>query len=418
MIFFAIRGERVDGNEFAREALQRGASYAVIDKPGIKQGKYADRMIVVKNTVKTLQDLAIFHRKKCSIPVLAITGSNGKTTTKNLVASVLKHEYKLFATPGNLNSYIGLPLSILKIEQAHQMAVLELGANYRGELELLSKIAAPTHGLITNIGKDHLEGYGGWEGVVASHQEFTGYLEQTGGFYFLNRDDPELVKMAVHLEKETYGQDQLDPVPDCAGRTVKSFPSLEVRITSGPVKARGESFVIHSRLPGKFHFSNVMAAVCVGQYFGVSNRSIKKAIESYEPRDNRTQLIHQGSNTILLDAYNANPTSMSLVIKEFASVRAPKKVAILGDMFELGKYSNEEHRQIIEELKQQDMQVVLVGKAFGKFKDELECLHFNDLQETREWLQNTRFEDTWILIKGSRGMELEKLLRENGVGSS
>ncbi len=411
-IFFGFKGSNVDGNKFAHDALDKRAALAVIDNSEVwaqLPNRYKDKTFFAENTLHALQGLAEHHRNQLDIPIIALTGSNGKTTTKELLQRVLSQQFNAFATPGNFNNHIGLPLSILQISYSHEIAVLEFGANHLGEHSKLCRLAKPDYGLITNIGKDHLEGYGGWEGVIQAHKEFTDFLYRRKAHFFLNNDDETIKSIAKPLSTFTYGKTTHNSL-DCAGYINALFPFLSITVEKN-LSNRGSSFQIDTHLFGDFHFYNLMAAVCTGQYFGISNSQIKEALASYVPANNRSEVIEKGTNKIILDAYNANPSSMQKALENFDKLDAKHKIAILGDMFELGKYSEQEHATIVNMLKNRNYKIVLVGNEFGKFKNQINGLHFPDFQATKTWFEKNKPSNTWVLIKGSRGMELEKIVK-------
>lgn len=374
-IFLALKGVHFDGNKFAKEALDRGCAYAIIDNHKYKKD---ERFILVENGLETLQNLAQHHRKQLNIPFIGITGTNGKTTTKDLIKDVLSKKYKAYATQGNFNNHIGVPLSVLSITRDIEIAIIEMGANHIGEILTLCKIAQPNHGLITNIGKAHLEGFGSFEGVITAKKELYGYLKQNKGIVFVNSDNALLMKLSNTQNRVTY-------------ETSKK--------------------VINTHLIGKHNLENIMAAICIGHHFGVKESDIECAIEDYQPADNRSQIIKTKKNTVLLDAYNANPTNMEAVINHVSQMQVENKVVILGDMLELGSYSLQEHQVVIELLKKQNFnQVILVGDNFSKVKNNINCKHFADTAAASNWLKHQNIKDAFILIKGSRGIELEKLM--------
>jgi len=401
-LFIAIRGKNFNGNAFAREAINKGACFAIIDEK-----KYADnkQYILVDNTLQTLQSLAKYHRKQFNIPFIGIAGSNGKTTTKELIKSVLRTQYKVFATIGNLNNHIGVPLSLLAIDKEIEIAVIEMGANNFGEIALLCELTAPTHGMITNIGKEHLEGFKDLAGVKKANGELYEYLAQTGGSAFINTDNADLLAMAGVIKKViTYGA---GPKADCRGELIEKFPFLKVAFY-----AEGKPVQISSQLTGTYNFENIIAAISVGSFFKVGMDNIKKAIEGYHPLDNRSQLITNSSNTFILDAYNANPTNMQLALESFSSMPAPHKVVILGDMLEMGEQSYKEHLGIVNQLKNYNFDdILLVGAQFQKVADHIQCKHFADLQQLKQWYSTQKFENTCFMIKGSRKIRLEELLQ-------
>ena len=396
-IFFALKGPNFNGNHFAKQALDMGAAYVVADEPlSFKD----EKIITVDDVLTTLQQLAKFHRNQFKIPFIAITGSNGKTTTKELLHEVLSSSFKTYTTKGNLNNHIGVPLTLLKVKADAEMAVIEMGANHLNEIAGYCEYAQPTHGLITNIGKAHLEGFGGVENVKKGKGELFDYLRKHKGTAFVNADDPAVVKISREIDKTIfYG----GTGKDFNGKLIKSDPFAEVLVSGA------EEIHIKTNLTGGYNFSNVMAAVAVGRYFNVENEKIKKAIENYKPVNSRSQLIEQGSNTIILDAYNANPGSMKAAIENFASMKADKKVLLLGSMMELGADSRDEHAYIISLLDKYSWDaVVLVGKNFGELDHSY--LNFDTSLQAKAWLQKQHFENTHILIKGSRSMQMEKVL--------
>jgi UDP-N-acetylmuramoyl-tripeptide--D-alanyl-D-alanine ligase len=396
-IFFALKGPNFNGNHFAKQALNLGAAYVVADEPlSFKD----EKIIEVDDVLTTLQQLAKFHRNQFKIPFIAITGSNGKTTTKELLHEVLSSSFKTYTTKGNLNNHIGVPLTLLKIKADAEMAVIEMGANHLNEIAGYCEYTQPTHGLITNIGKAHLEGFGGVENVKKGKGELFDYLRKHEGTAFVNADDPAVVEISRGIDKTIfYGK----VGKDFNGVLIKSDPFAEVLISGA------DEINIKTNLTGGYNFSNVMAAVAVGRYFNVEDEKIKKAIENYKPANSRSQLIEQESNKIILDAYNANPGSMKAAIENFASMKADKKVLLLGSMMELGPDSRNEHAYIISLLDKHPWDaVVLVGKNFGELNHSY--LNFDSSLQAKAWLQKQHFKNTHILIKGSRSMQMEKVL--------
>ncbi|KYP16570.1 UDP-N-acetylmuramoyl-tripeptide--D-alanyl-D-alanine ligase [Flavihumibacter sp. CACIAM 22H1] len=401
-LFFALKGDLFNGNTFAAKALEAGAAYAIIDDPAFQ---LPDRTILVDNVLLCLQQLALHHRRQFRIPVLAITGSNGKTTTKELIHEVLSSTYKTYTTLGNLNNHIGIPLTLLRIQQDAEMAVIEMGANHQKEISSYCTYTEPTHGLITNLGKAHLEGFGGVEGVRKGKGELFDYLRAREGTAFVYWDDEHLRRMSLGIETIIrYGTRE----GDLTGRAVAA-PSaqqefLQVELTRGAALE-----TISTQLVGDYNTPNVLAAVAVGKCFGVPEEAIKKAIESYLPENSRSQLIHRNGLHIILDAYNANPSSMRAAIENFRQLKVPAKVLLLGAMAELGEESLEEHQAIIDLIAASDWKyVVLVGGDFGKLKHPY--IQLNNSLEAHEWLLNQSLEDAYLLIKGSRSMQMEKVL--------
>ena len=397
-LFFALKGDNFNGNQFAVQAIEKGAAYAIVDE-AIVNGN--DRIIVVKEVLNTLQQLAKYHRKQFNIPFLAITGSNGKTTTKELVHAVLSSHFKTYTTEGNLNNHIGIPLTLLKVKTDAEIAVIEMGANHQKEIEGYCKYALPTHGLINNVGKAHLEGFGGIEGVKKGKGELYDFIRETNGTIFINNDFDYLQEMSRGIEnKVSYGtHDALT-----MGKLINSEPFLIVSITNQP--DIGE---IKTQLVGDYNLPNVLAAVSVGLHFGVPTYKIKTAIENYIPSNSRSQLIEAGTNKIILDAYNANPSSMQLAIENFAKLPAEKKVLMLGAMAELGETSIAEHQNIVDIIKKFSWhKVVLVGGDFTKIDHPFE--NFRSSSEARDWFKNQQLTNTHLLIKGSRSMKMEEIL--------
>jgi len=400
-IFFALKGPNFNGNEFATKAIEDGAAYAVIDDEKFKTSK---KTILVDDSLVALQGLAKYHRKQFTIPFIAITGSNGKTTTKELIHSVLKSTYSTYTTEGNLNNHIGVPLTLLKIKREAEIAVIEMGANHIGEIASYCQIALPTHGLITNCGKAHLEGFGSVEGVKKAKGELFDYLRTiTHGYAFVMWDYDYLQQMSKGISGVIkYGtKDNAHLV----GRVFRNDPFLEVEIIQG-IDERN----IKTQLVGDYNLPNVLAAVTVGKFFKVPEAKIKSAIENYAPSNSRSQLIEKGTNKIILDAYNANPSSMKLAIENFSKMPGDK-VLILGSMAELGRDSEKEHQELIEQVKKYNWKnVALVGKEFNKINHSYG--QFLDAREARSWLQQQKFENMNILIKGSRSMQMEKTIED------
>ncbi len=396
-IFFALKGPNFNGNQFAQQALDSGAAYAVIDEDAFSiQGK----TILVEDTLTALQALANYHRLQLNIPFIAITGSNGKTTTKELIHTVLSSTYKTYTTEGNLNNHIGVPLTILKIKADAEFAVIEMGANHLGEIASYCKIVSPTHGIITNCGKAHLEGFGGEEGVRKGKGELYDHLRQSKGSAFVMWDYDYLREMSKGINTfYTYGTQDAD----VTGNVLESNPFLKVGFTKG---FQGN---IDTHLVGDYNLPNVLAAVAVGKFFNVPEDNIRNAISNYIPSNSRSQLIEKKSNKIILDAYNANPSSMKYAIDNFAKTDSSKKVLVLGAMAELGASSVEEHQMLINEIKKHQWdKVVLVGGDF--LKTDTNYTKLNSANEAGQWLKEQGIDNAYILIKGSRSMQMEKVL--------
>lgn len=397
-LFFALKGPTFNGNVFARQALESGAAYAIIDD---QQYAHDDRMIVVEDVLTSLQQLALFHRKTFTIPFLAITGSNGKTTTKELIHQVLSGVYKTYTTPGNLNNQIGIPLTLLQVKRDAGIAVIEMGANHLKEIESYCTYSLPTHGVITNCGKAHLEGFGSMEGVRKGKGELYDFLREESGTAFVMSDYDYLKEMSAGIpEIITYGTKQ----GDVTGSVHKSDPYLEVNITKGTNLG-----LIRTWLVGEYNLPNVLVAVAVGKYFNVPDQVIKASIEAYAPSNSRSQLIQKGSNQIILDAYNANPSSMKSAIENFAHLKGYDKVLMLGAMAELGDDSLQEHQSLVQLIKGFSWkQVVLVGGDFLNINHPY--LAFPNAARAGDWYSQQPFQNTQFLIKGSRSMQMEKIL--------
>ena len=398
-IFFALKGPNFNGNHFAEQALAAGAAYAVVDEE-INPGD--ERIIKIEDTLLTLQQLAKQHREQFShIPFIAITGSNGKTTTKELIHSVLSSSYKTYTTEGNLNNHIGIPLTLLKIKSDAEMAVIEMGANNPKEIEGYCKYVQPTYGLITNFGRAHLQGFGSIEGVRKAKSELFNYLRENNGTAFVNADDEFMVKFSEGIKNIiTYGVVN----GQVKGKILDSQTFLKVGIIG-----QSSTENIQTQLVGEYNLPNVLASVTIAKYFDVPGEKIKAAIENYSPSNSRSQLTTQGSNTIILDAYNANPDSMKVAIENFAKMEGNNKILMLGAMMELGKESLYEHEQIVNIIKQFNWyKVILVGSSFNEIKNPF--INFENATEAKEWFKEQRFQNAHILIKGSRSMQMEKVL--------
>jgi UDP-N-acetylmuramoyl-tripeptide--D-alanyl-D-alanine ligase len=404
-LFFALKGPSFNGNSFAEKAIASGAAYAIIDEKvpmdtGIEN---SGRTILVDDVLTVLQQLAQHHRKQFNIPVLAITGSNGKTTTKELIHAVLSSTYKTCTTEGNLNNHIGVPLTLLKIKRDAEMVIIEMGANHLKEIAGYCKIARPTHGLITNCGKAHLEGFGSEEGVRKGKGELFDFLRNNNGTAFIMWDYDYLQNMSSGIvNKIKYGTHDAD-ITGIAGN---SELFLTVKMTKG-----FSNSIIKTQLVGDYNLPNVLAAVAVGKHFRVDEEKIISSIENYVPTNSRSQLLKKDSNTFILDAYNANPSSMKLAIENFANTSADKKILVLGAMAELGNESLDEHEQIIELIKKHTWEnVILVGGDFLKLNHPFTS--FENSLQAKKWFTEKKFENTHFLIKGSRSMKMEKLIEE------
>jgi len=397
-LFFALKGENFNGNTFAKKALDLGASYCIIDEV---QDPNHEHYILVDDVLQTLQELANYHRNYLNIPIIALTGSNGKTTTKELIYSVLKQRYETQATLGNLNNHIGVPLTLLRMDESTEIGIVEMGANHIGEIAQLCKIANPDFGYITNFGKAHLEGFGSEEGVVKGKSELYDHLKQKNGTIFLNVDDKKQVKQVGDYQNRITFSERESSDFTIALQRESPFLSIEINKT-----------LIHTQLLGRYNFTNIAAAITAGLYFDVDLTSIKKGIESYAPKNNRSQIIKQNSNTIILDAYNANPSSVEAALKNFNTMEGDQKIVILGDMFELGKQSYAEHQSIIDLAQKLDfLQLYLVGNHFfDHHQNYSNILFFKDFERLKIHLEDYPIKQSMVLVKGSRGMALERLL--------
>ncbi|NDV47701.1 UDP-N-acetylmuramoyl-tripeptide--D-alanyl-D-alanine ligase [Paludibacter sp. 221] len=395
-LFFALKGDSFDANAFALGALEKGCKYAVIDEP---EYEIDERFILADNVLEALQKLATFHRRQLATPVVAITGTNGKTTTKELMAAVLNEKYNILYTQGNLNNHIGVPLTLLKLTREHELAIVEMGANHPDEISMLCEIARPDYGLITNVGKAHLEGFGSFEGVKKTKRELYEYIARNGKQVFINPKNEHLCEMA----EEAGLRDKLINYVD--GAVADSSPFLEMKCST----AEGE-FQVKTNLIGAYNAENVLAAVTVGAYFSVPNGQIKKGLEGYVPQNNRSQFVDTGNNKLIVDAYNANPSSMAMAINNFAQLTAVNKMLVLGDMLELGADSGQEHENVIELLQRNKFtDVILIGTEFAK-ANTLQYPVFNNVAELNVYLAEHPVKNFYILIKGSRGIKLEQVI--------
>lgn len=398
-IFFALKGKNFNANSFAQKAIDLGAKYSVIDKDSLKKN---DKFILVEDVLETLQQLANFHRKYLKIPILAITGSNGKTTSKELINSVLSKQFRTSATKGNLNNHIGVPLTLLKMDHSIDFGIVELGANHLEEIKELCKIAEPNYGYITNFGKAHLEGFGSIQGVIKGKSELYDYLISTNGLIFINADDSKQLK-------------QIKDYNNIFKFSKSKNSDLEISMQSKTpfVKINFLDQEIQSQLIGVYNFSNIAAAISIGHYFELDFLKIKKGIESYQSKNNRSQIIKQKSNTIILDAYNANPTSMNAALDNFSLMKGDNKIVILGDMFELGDESFNEHKAVIDLVNSLNFSFTYyVGQHFIKHKFLSESVFFFDSTDVlKRHFKSLSISNSVILVKGSRGMSLEVLLK-------
>ena len=397
-IFFAIKGPNFDGNNFALQAIKTGASYVISDNPDIS--KKSDKIIYVENSIKALQKLANYHRRKLNTKIIAITGSNGKTTSKELILNVLKTKYKTTATKGNLNNHLGVPLSLLEINENTEFGIIEMGANHLNEIAQLCKIAEPSFGYITNFGNAHLEGFGSIEGVIKGKSELYNFLKNNKSLIFYNSENIMQTSL-INNYKNTYTFG-INSKSNCIINKSKSENTLNVSY---------QNKIIKSTIYGDYNFENICIAIAIGEYFEVDFKNIKKGIESYIPKNNRSQISLKNNNTIILDAYNANPTSMSLALESFKKTNYKNKMIILGDMFELGKDSNYYHQEITNSLEKiNDSTIYIVGEYFCNTKHSDRIKSFSSTKELINNLSATNISNYSILIKGSRGMQLEKII--------
>jgi UDP-N-acetylmuramoyl-tripeptide--D-alanyl-D-alanine ligase len=397
-LFIALKGDNFDANSFAQEALNKGASFAIIDDKKYYTDK--EKMILVSNSLATLQELAKFHRNQLGLPIIALTGSNGKTTTKELINVVLSKKYKTNATLGNLNNHIGVPLTLLSFNENTDIGIVEMGANHKKEVEFLCSIAQPDYGYITNFGKAHLEGFGGIEGVIQGKSELYSYLNENHKIAFVNLNDEIQKEKTNSIDRYTFSQ---NGISDVIIKAISANPMVKVNFNKTEIQ---------SNLIGIYNANNINAAITIGKYFGIEDIAIKDAIENYIPTNNRSQLIEKNNNHIILDAYNANPSSMIAAITNFIQLDGGSKIAILGDMFELGIESIEEHKNIIALLANDTkIETYFIGKYFFGNRFEKDRIHFFEtFDDFRTHFENIKPHNKTILIKGSRGMSLERTL--------
>lgn len=401
-IFFALKGERFNGNLFAENALADGCSYAVVDE---WEGADDERIIKVENVLDTLQKLATYHRRKLKIPILGITGTNGKTTTKELIATTLSREYKVAFTQGNFNNHIGVPLTLLSMTKEHEMGVVEMGANHPGEIKMLCEIAEPNYGLITNVGKAHLEGFGSFENVIKTKKELFDYIREHEGKVFVNKDNEYLYEMSEGMDRILYGKN--DPSLFASGSITDATPFLEFDWCFFD-----KSFRVNTKLVGEYNLDNALAAVAVGKFFGINATRISAALTEYEPRNNRSQFERTEKNDLIIDAYNANPTSMKASLEFFTKIPTSLPTAvILGEMKELGDVSDEEHKKVVDYLIERSFsKVFLVGNVFTSM-DGLQNTNFvvfATVEELIEHLKLYPLSGYYVLLKGSHSVHLER----------
>ena len=395
-LFFALKGANFNGNTFANNALKKGAYKVIIDEKEFLN----DHSILVHDVLQTLQELATFHRNYLKIPIIALTGSNGKTTTKELIKAVLSKKYKTIATKGNLNNHIGVPLTLLAMNSNTEIGIVEMGANHHKEIELLCKIAKPDYGYITNFGKAHLEGFGSLEGVVEAKTEMYRYLKSKKNTVFINFNDKKQRKHSEGINRYTFG----DEGQDCTIRLLDA---------SNEVLLSYQNTTIQSHLIGHYNYTNIAASIAIGEFFNVTAQNIKVAIENFIPTNNRSQLIEKGTNSIILDAYNANPSSMMAALENFIQSQGNQKTVFLGDMFELGPDAEIEHQNIVSYLENNYKGTCyLVGENFNKTTVNFSTIYkFKTFEELKTFLAKATITNQYVLIKGSRGMALERVLK-------
>lgn len=394
-LFFALKGERFNGNKFAGQAIKNGAKLAIVDESNLQENA---QFIRVDEVLKTLQDLANYHRRYLGIPILSITGSNGKTTTKELMASVLSQRYEVVYTKGNFNNHIGVPLTLLCMNSSTEFGIVEMGANHQKEIEKLCAIAEPDYGYITNFGKAHLEGFGGFEGVIKGKSELYDFLRANDKKIFYNADDPLQVQQSAGGDRYGFSQER---GAACQISVVEVMPQVVLQVGSTLIK---------SPLFGSYNGLNIAAAICAGSFFNIDIKAIKKGVEAYNPTNNRSQLLQKGTNQFIMDAYNANPTSMELAIRNLLQYPATRKVVILGDMFEVGKTSLIEHQKIVNLLENyKEIEAFVCGEAFYKTNVKHVC-QYQTFEELKSAIRERGIQQSTLLIKGSRGMKMERIL--------
>lgn len=399
-IFFALKGGNFDGNKFALDSISKGARYAVVDDTSLDGEK---NIIVVDDVLQTLQSLALHHRRVLNIPIIAITGSNGKTTTKELVKEVLAQRFKVAYTKGNLNNHIGIPLTLLDIKAYEDISIVEMGANHQGEIASYCQYTEPNFGVITNIGKAHLEGFGGIDGVIKGKTELYRYLETTNGKVFINADDEVLMQQIGNLAKMDYGTSNSLSIYGKISDTVDEYLTAEIYEDD-------KIYIIRTNLTGDYNLYNVLLAYTIGRYFEIDPQKIIQAIEQYLPSNSRSQILKKGKQTIILDAYNANPSSMEVALQNLAKFEG-EKTAILGAMKELGEYTEAEHQKIVDFALSLNLnKIVLIGSEFNSISTHPKLIYFDSTSDAKDWYKSQNFTAGTVLIKGSRSMALEKIL--------
>ena len=404
-MFFCLKGNNFNGNLFADEAIAKGAAYVIIDEASYQKN---DRYILVNNSLSALQDLALHHRKQLNIPIIGITGTNGKTTTKELVHAVLSKKYKTVATAGNLNNHIGVPLSLLSIGNETEIAIIEMGANHLGEIGQLCEMSCPDYGIITNVGIAHLEGFGNFDNIVTTKKALYDYIIKRNGMLFVNGNDSLLMKLSENARRITYGNNSSF---NYYAEIIENRPFVKLKWGyKDNISSTLDYYTIQTNLIGEYNFENILTAISIGKYFKVSDENIKQGLEAYKPDSYRSQFIDTGKNKIIMDAYNANPSSIELAINNFARLQLNNKILILGDMLELGKDALTEHDKIIRQLKNKKFdKIILIGPVFTEVNDNFES--FPDSETASQYLISNPLLNKTILIKGSRGIKLEKILK-------
>lgn len=396
-MFFALKGDNFNGNTFTEQALENGAKYVVIDEVAYN---ISEQTILVNNVLETLQKLASYHRLYLKVPIIALTGSNGKTTTKELINTTLAKKYNTTATIGNLNNHIGVPLTLLSMTKKTEIGIVEMGANHLKEIDFLCSIAKPDYGYITNFGKAHLEGFGSIEGVVKGKTELYNYLKANNKTIFVNANDPKQIEQSKNARIVSFGNKKPN---DVVINFLKAQPFVECEF---------DDLKIKSHLIGEYNFNNISAAICIANYFKVDSNTIKEAIETYTPTNNRSQIIIKHTNKIILDAYNANPTSMQAALQNFSDLNDSNKIVFLGDMFELGNETEKEHQELVDFITKLNIDtIILIGENFYKTKSQSKKVkQFFSFEELKSHFKNIEMKDASLLIKGSRGMALERIL--------
>ena len=403
-IFFALKGENFNGNAYAKAALEQGAAFAIIDEQEYTEAG-DERLIVVEDVLNTLQQLAQLHRTSLGTTIIGITGTNGKTTTKELIAAVLKKKYNVLYTQGNLNNHIGVPKTLLQLNKEHQIAVIEMGANHPGEIKALTEIVQPDYGIITNVGKAHLLGFGSFEGVIRTKGELYDFLREDCGTVFINNDNPHLQAISTGLRLIRYGQEANDELLT-QGELLECNPFLKFQWFNGQ-RTTDNRLTVQTQLIGSYNLDNALAAACIGTFFAVPDEDINAALEGYAPSNNRSQLTVTEKNRLIVDAYNANPTSMKAALDNFRLMKVNQKMCILGDMKELGEASAEEHQKIVELLQTCGFECVwLVGEEFGRTTHPDEYKTFKNVNEVKEAIIAHQPQEHTILIKGSNSTKL------------